>query len=150
MPEVKRFVEQWCRGKVLNLFAGKTLLNVDEVRVDINQEMCADYYMDAIDYVNACETTFDSVIIDPPYNVRKAREEYKDKWVGSLTMIKNALPRIIKSDSRIIHLGYDSVGMSKKRGFEKIAICLVCHSGDHNDTIILVEELIQQNMGFEF
>jgi len=36
-------------------------------------------------------------------------------------------------------LGYDSVGMAKCRGFEKIGICLVCHNGDHNDTICLKE-----------
>lgn len=36
--------------------------------------------------------------------------------------------------------GYDSVGMSKSRGFKKIAVCLMCHGGDHNDTICLVEK----------
>ena len=149
MPEVKRFVEQWCRGKVLNLFAGMVKLDINEVRIDINEEMRADYYMDALEFVNVYQIEdgkFDTVILDPPYNVRKAREKYKDRWVGSLTMIKNALPRIIESDCRVINLGYDSVGMSKKRGFKKIAIALVCHNGDHNDTIIMVEELIQQTL----
>ena len=42
-------------------------------------------------------------------------------------------------------LGYDSVGMTKSKGFKKIAICLVCHGGDHNDTIGLVEELMYEN-----
>ena len=55
------------------------------------------------------------------------------------TKIKNILPRILNKNSRVITLGYDSVGMSRKRGFRKIAICLVCHGGDHNDTIGLVE-----------
>jgi hypothetical protein len=32
--------------------------------------------------------------------------------------------------------------MGKIRGFEKIAVCLVCHGGDHNDTICLVDRLI--------
>ena len=59
------------------------------------------------------------------------------------TKIKDLLPQIITSNGRVISLGYDSVGMSKKRGFEKIAVCLVCHGGDHNDTIALVEEKYQ-------
>ena len=146
MTDVKRYVEQWCKGKVLNLFAGKILLNVDEIRVDINSDMNADYYMDALEFVQTYEYKFDTIILDPPYNLRKAREKYKGQWVGSLTLIKNNLPQILKPDSRIISFGYDTVGMSWKRGCKKIAIGLVCHNGDHNDTIILVEEFAQQEL----
>jgi len=30
--------------------------------------------------------------------------------------------------------------MSRSRGFEKIAILLVCHGGDHDDTVAVVEK----------
>ena len=42
----------------------------------------------------------------------------------------------------VISYGYDTVGMSKSRGFKKIGVCVVCHNGDHNDTLCLVEQLI--------
>lgn len=50
---------------------------------------------------------------------------------------------------RVISFGYDSVGMSAKRGFEKIAICPICHSGDHNDTIAVVEQYTQPCLEWE-
>lgn len=141
-PKLKEWVEQNCKGRVLNLFAGKVLLDVDETRVDIDKSMPADYYMNAFDFVNfAIENGmfFDTIILDPPYNIRKAREKYDGRYIGSLTKIKNILPKIINDDGYVISLGYDTVGMSKSRGFRKIAVCLVCHNGDHNDTICLKE-----------
>jgi len=145
-PKLKEWVEAYCEGSILNLFAGKTKLSIllgHETRVDIDPLMPADYHMDAYDFVVktiAESTKFDTIVLDPPYNIRKAREKYGSRWIGKLTKIKNLLPEIISTGGQIISLGYDSVGMSKSRGFKKIAICLVCHGGDHNDTICLVEE----------
>jgi len=150
-PKLKKWAEFWSRGKTLNLFAGKVKLNIDETRNDIDPEMPSDYHMDAYEFIkNWKGMKFDTIILDPPYNIRKSREKYEGRYVGSFTKIKDALPKIIKMGSRIITLGYDSVGMSRRRGFKKIAICLVCHSGDHNDTIGLVEEIVGiQNNLFE-
>ena len=33
--------------------------------------------------------------------------------------------------------------MSKKRGFKKVALCIVCHNGDHDDTIGIVEDQVK-------
>ena len=141
MPALKAWVEGWCKGKVLNLFAGKTRLNVDEYRVDISEEFNPDHVGDAYEFVTTTDMKFDTVILDPPYNLRKSREKYNGNYIGSFTKIKNALTRILNDKARVITLGYDSVGMSRSRGFKKLAICLVCHSGDHNDTIVVVEEM---------
>lgn len=141
-PKLKRWIEDNCKGKVLNLFAGKVKLNVDEVRVDIDKNMPADYYMDAESFINEAiekKMIFDTIVLDPPYNIRKSREKYEGRYIGSFTKIKNKLPLILSEGGFIITLGYDSVGMAKCRGFKKIAICLICHSGDHNDTICLKE-----------
>ncbi len=141
-PKLKKWIENNCEGKVLNLFAGKVKLNVDELRVDIDESMPTDYCMNAIDFVDMCiknNTKFDSIILDPPYNIRKSREKYEGRWIGKLTKIKNKLTEILNENGVIISCGYDSVGMSKKRGFKKESICLICHGGDHNDTICLKE-----------
>jgi len=144
--KLKQWVEKWCKGKVLNLFAGKTKLDVNEYRVDIDKEMIADYYGDAYEFVKNTDMKFDTIILDPPYNLRKAREKYGGRYIGSFTKIKNELSKLLDNGGRIITLGYDSVGMSKSRGFSKIAICLICHNGDHQDTIGLVEEKIQNKL----
>jgi hypothetical protein len=139
-PKLKEWCESWCKGKCLNLFAGLTKLKCDEFRVDCNKEMFADWYGDAFDFVTTTKQRFDTIILDPPYNLRKSREKYGGAYIGSFTKIKNELPKILNENGRIIIFGYDTVGMSKSRGFKKIAIALVCHNGDHNDTLCLVEQ----------
>lgn len=141
-PKLKEWTEFWCKGKVLNLFAGKVKMNCDEYRVDLDNEMPADHHGDAYEFVVNTDKVFDTIIFDPPYNLRKAREKYEGRYIGLSTKIKNALPRIMNNNANIISFGYDTVGMSKSRGFEKIAICIVCHNGDHNDTLCVVERKI--------
>ncbi len=142
-PALKAWVEMNCSGKVLNLFAGKVKLNVNEDRVDIDKKVPADYYMDAFAFVSMAlrrGMKYDTIILDPPYNLRKSREKYGGRCIGSFTKIKNAITQILNKGGIVITLGYDTVGMSKCRGFTKVAICIVCHNGDHNDTLCLKEE----------
>lgn len=142
-PKLKEWVEDNCKGRVLNLFAGKVILNCDEIRVDIDEDCPAKYHMDAFSFVELAikeGMKFDTIVLDPPYNLRKSREKYGGRYIGSFTKIKNELPKILNDNGRIITLGYDTVGMSKSRGFKKIEVCIVCHNGDHNDTLCLVEE----------
>ena len=144
-PKLKQWTEEQCKGKTLNLFAGITKLNINETRVDIDPNVPADFYMDAlkfIDFAREKNMKFDTVILDPPYNLRKSREKYNGRYIGSFTKIKNALLSVLSEEAIVITFGYDTVGMSKCRGFEKIGICIVCHSGDHNDTLCLVERKI--------
>jgi len=142
-PKLKLWIENHCKGKVLNLFAGRVKLNVDEYRVDIDKNSLADYYGDAYIFVTTTEMKFDTVILDPPYSVRKSREKYEGRLIGSFTKIKDVLPRILNENGRIITLGYSSTGMSSSRGFKKIALCVICHSGDHDDTLCIVEDKVK-------
>lgn len=146
MPLVKRFVEVNSFGKVLNLFAGKTILNLDETRVDLNKDMPADYHMDSYDFVlMAIENkwVYDTIIFDPPYNLRKSREKYNGIYTSRLRKIRTLLPQILKIGGIIINFGYDTTGMGKKRGFEKEHVLIINHGGDHNDTLCLIERKTQ-------
>lgn len=150
MPKLLTWTIQNCKGKTLNLFAGKTKLNgVDETRIDLNKDVPADYYMDAYEFVLMAKENgwkYDTVIFDPPYNLRKSREKYFGVYTSELRKIKTVLPDIINLGGSVISYGYDSVGMGKTRGFEKVHVCLVCHGGDHNDTICLIENKVQERM----
>lgn len=140
MLKLKKYVEGWCRGKTLNLFSGQTRLRgIDEYRVDIDPTTKPDFIGDAYEFIITTPLKFDTVILDPPYNTRKSREKYNGRWIGNFKKIKDALPPIINDGGIVISLGYDTVGMSRSRGFEKIAACIICHLGDHNDTLCLVE-----------
>jgi hypothetical protein len=138
-PELKTWTEAQCQGKVLNLFAGKTRLSVDEYRVDISPEHGPDLVSDAFDFVTSTGMKFDTIILDPPYNLRKSREKYQGRYVGSFTKIKNAIPAILNDNGIVITYGYDTVGMGRNRGFRKEAVLVVCHNGDHNDTLVVLD-----------
>lgn len=149
MPLLKKWIEQQCRGKVLNLFAGKVCLLVDEVRNDLDPLMPAEYHLTADQFCKiAIEKgmKFDTIILDPPYNLRKSREKYNGRYFGNFTVIKRMMPDILNPNGKVITLGYDTTGIGKKRGFQKIAICVVNHKGDHNDTLVLVEQKINQRL----
>ena len=145
-PKLKALVESYCNGSVLNLFAGRVKLNVCETRNDIDIEMPADFHMDAYKLVTEMVERgiqYDTIILDPPYNLRKAREKYEGRYIGLLTKIKNEIPKICTDGGIVIILGYDTVGMSKSRGFEKIAVAVIYHNGDHNDTLMVIEKRIR-------
>jgi hypothetical protein len=62
----------------LNLFAGKTRLDVDEIRVDLSDEFGPDYNMDAFEFVLMAKENgwkYDTIILDPPYSLRKSMEK---------------------------------------------------------------------------
>jgi len=143
MPLVRKWLEAWCKGKVLNLFAGKVKLSATEMRNDIDKCMPADYHMDAMDFIEMAikhRWQFDTIILDPPYSMRKSREKYQGRCIGSFTRIKNEISKILKKGGRVITFGYSSTGMSASRGFKKVALCLICHKGDFDDTMAVVED----------
>lgn len=138
-PKLRRWVEANCKGKVLNLFAGKTKLNCDEFRVDSSDEFRPDHLGSALGFLKTTDMKFDTVILDPPYSLRKSYEKYKGHYIGSKwTQIKKAVVRVCNDGARVISFGYNSQGLARGLGFKKIKICLVCHNGDHNDTVCTI------------
>jgi len=147
MPKLLEWLKLQCKGKILNLFAGKVVIDrLNETRVDIDPNMNElDFVMDSYEFCLMAIKRgwkWDTIILDPPYNMRKSREKYGSRWIGSFTKIKNLILKMINVNGTVISFGYDSVGMSNSRGFKKVAICLICHSGDHQDTIVVVERFI--------
>lgn len=139
MPKLKRWVEKRCKGRVLNLFAGMTRLNVKETRVDINPDMIADCYIDAYEFVkNYKGKEFDTIILDSPYSYRKSMEKYNGHVVSKYQKLKKELSRILNSDGILIQFGYNTASTGKE--YIKREICLICHNGAHHDTIALVEQ----------
>jgi len=145
-PKLKQYVESHSYGKVLNLFAGKTRLNLDETRVDLSNEHNPDYNMEAYEfckYAAANDMKYNTIILDPPYSYRKSMEKYDGKVCSGFNRVKDMLPEILEGERAIvITLGYSSSCMGKIRGFRKTGVCLICHGGAHHDTICLVEERI--------
>lgn len=140
-PKIKKWVESNCSGLVLNLFAGKTKLDVNEVRNDLDKTMLADYHKDALDFVMEYDDRpFDTVILDPPYSYRKSMEMYNGNLNSRFKLIADNLPNIIKDSTKIISLGYHSTFMGNKRGYKLIKMCVFAHGGAQHCTIGIIEK----------
>jgi len=146
MPRIKEWTEKRSQGRVLNLFAGKTKLNIDEMRVDASNEFAPDYHGDCREFIKMATNTsevYDVVLLDPPYTWRKSKEKYEGYMIGQYPRLKDELLPIMSSTGRVISYGWDTVGMGKLRGFKKVGLCVVCHGGDSRDTLIIVEDRIE-------
>lgn len=142
---------------ILNAFAGKVRLNIPYGtfvhRVDSSDEFDPDYNMEIYEFIKGAKKMgikYDFIVLDPPYNLRKSREKYGDKYIGSYTKIKNELIHILNDYGVIVSFGYDTTGMSESRGFKKFVVGMVCHSGDHNDTLVVAERLENRAKGLKY
>jgi len=142
---LRNWIEQECEGKVLNLFAGKTKLSIDEVRNDLSKDTEADYHDDALVFLQQWSgAKFNTVILDPPYSYRKSMELYNGVYCSQFQKIKQEIPNVLATGGKVITLGYHSVVMGRKRGFEIEKLCLISHGGAIHDTIISVERMYNQ------
>lgn len=105
--------------------------------------------VDCFEYLSKfadCSVSFG--LIDPPYSNRQRSEHYNEQGItingwytsaGWTAKLKDEIARVMKVGGKTITFGWNSSGMGKNRGFELTRILLVCHGGDHNDTICTVE-----------
>ena len=141
---IREWTEKTCEGKTLNLFAGKTKLNIDEIRNDLDIEALADYNKDALQFVKEWNgEKFNTILLDPPYAYRKSMEMYKGIVCSPFRQLKDEIPRILTSNGRVITFGYHSVSMGKIKGFGVEKICLFSHGGAIHDTIATVERRLK-------
>jgi 23S rRNA G2069 N7-methylase RlmK/C1962 C5-methylase RlmI len=99
VKNIREWVEKTCEGKVLNLFAGITKLNVDEVRNDLDKDALAEYTKDALLFVKEWTgKKFDTILLDPPYSYRKSMEMYKGIKASPFRQLKDEIPRILEKN----------------------------------------------------
>lgn len=137
---IRHWVERSCEGRVLNLFAGQTLLKIDEVRNDLDPDMPANYHLDALVFLRTWPgEKFNTVLLDPPYAYRKSMELYKGNLCSPFRQLKDEISRVLMPGGLVITFGYHSIVMGSLRGFSLERIALFSHGGAIHDTITSVE-----------
>jgi 16S rRNA G966 N2-methylase RsmD len=137
---IREWVEANCEGLTLNLFAGKTKLNINEIRNDLDAGAIADYAMDAVAFLDGWKGyKFDTVLLDPPYAFRKSIEMYKGIKCSPFRKLKDSVANVIAENGKVITFGYHSNTMGIRRGYTTEKICLFSHGGAIHDTIASVE-----------
>ena len=140
---IREWTEKNCEGRTLNLFAGKTKLNIDEVRNDLDVEALADYHLDAVEFLRTWEgDKFDTVLLDPPYAYRKSMEMYKGIICSPFKQLKDEIKNVITDGGKVITFGYHSNTMGMGRSYNVERIGLFSHGGAIHDTIASVERYI--------
>ena len=137
---IRKWVESMCECKTLNLFAGRTLLSIDEIRNDLDCDAVKDYQKDALQFLKEWDgEKFNTILLDPPYAYRKSMEMYNGIKASPFRQLKDEIPRILKPNGIVITFGYHTIVIGKNRGFEVERIALFSHGGAIHDTIASIE-----------
>ncbi|GAA3989566.1 hypothetical protein [Mucilaginibacter dorajii] len=137
---IRDWVERSCEGTVLNLFAGTTILQVNELRNDLDPEMPADFHMDALEFLRSWKgPRFQTILLDPPYAYRKSMELYKGMVCSPFRQLKDVVELCLEPGGIVITFGYHSIVMGKGRRFELERLALFSHGGAIHDTIASIE-----------
>jgi hypothetical protein len=122
---------------------------------DMNPNTEAEHHMEAREFMRkliADGIKADVIIFDPPYSPRQVSEVYSE--LGLTATMKDTQTANMKKECRelirqlsepgtiVLSFGWNSVGMGP--GWETLETLLVCHGGDHNDTICLAERMTTQ------
>jgi hypothetical protein len=151
---IKRLLDSYVGNGIgwIDPFAGEN--SPAEITNDINSLMPTTYHDKAIDFVNRLDGQYNGILFDPPYSLRQVKECYESQnikldyaeTITYFSKLKSHLAGHIKYGGLAISFGWNSCGFGKVNGFEIIEILLVCHGGDHNDTIVTVERKIQDKL----
>ncbi len=138
--KVLEYVQSHTIGRTLNLFAGKTIIKKGEYRVDTDTSMpLIDSHEGAENFLTYNTELFDTIIFDPPWNARKAREKYEGRFYGKYQRMKEDIVNTLKPGGRVISAGYKISYFGKKRGFTQENLLVVNPGGDINPFFVSVE-----------
>lgn len=133
-------------------FAGKK--SPAEIRNDLNPEMSAEYHLPAKEFAKQLMSQYNGCLFDPPYSNRQIKECYeslglifsKKDGQSLFQKEKKIFSPLVKVGGYVICFGWNSNGFGIHLGFELIEVLLVSHGSMHNDTIITVEQKIQEKL----
>ena len=156
IPPIRDLLTQyWRPGVSIDPFANESRLA--EITNDLDPAYSTDFHMDATDFLKQFATSsVDIVLYDPPFSSRQVSECYRrlghtvDRTTTQNSYWrkhKEEIGRIVKPGGLVFSFGWNSGGIGKKYGFEKVHIRLVAHGGNHNDTIAVVEKKMEESAG---
>jgi len=155
IPPIEKFIlEELIPGLTIDPFANVS--KIADVTNDLDPEYDTDYHLDALEFLKRFDTeSVDTLLFDPPYTPRQLSECYtklgrsvtfKDTDASFWSSIKDEAQRIIKPGGKVLSFGWNSQGIGKTRGFKLERVLLVCHGGQHNDTICVSERKVQSRL----
>jgi hypothetical protein len=156
MKPVREFIlkEIVKHNQILIPFAGWTRFRfkpqIKITYIDIKPDLPKPYFLgDCIDIMKNLikqGKKYSLILSDPPFSMYQAVHTYNNKKMQDITHIRNLYNQLLLVGGIIISCGYNTTGMSTKRGFEKTELLIVNCGGSHNDFLILKEKQIQRRL----
>ena len=152
---IKALIEKWIDSPLLMVadpFSNGKRFCKACITNDLDEELEADFHMDALDFLKSlADESIHVVLFDPPYSPRQVSECYKKmgKTVNMQTTqsmywgnMKKEIARVLAPSGVCLTFGWNSGGIGKNVGFEIEEVLLVAHGGWHNDTICTVDRKV--------
>lgn len=145
---VRDVVLDHVEGRVLNACAGETKLQkrgCEFVRNDIDEEIDADTHYDVRELNQHLETeSFDSVILDPPFDPGRAEKLYQG-WHGQeYSNARDAVGELVRPGGTVVELGWNSWSLSDKDGWEPVAHHIYRQSSFKADIHLTIDDKVNQ------
>jgi len=141
--KIRRWVEQFLQGRVLNACAGKTTLAHDHeiVRNDIDEQRDADLHVDVCEIADVFDSgSFDTVVYDPPFSTYQSTRTYDGEAVGDDAVAKQQFDELLRPGGRVIQFGYSTTCMPMELGYARQAVAVFNTLGRMNDYLGVVDE----------
>jgi hypothetical protein len=151
IPPIAALVRKYLYGISVDPFARNNRLAT--FTNDLNPHTQADHHLDAVDFLTLLDkqgVRADCVLLDPPYSPRQISECYAAAGIKATQTdtqnaalyrrTRDAVRRICRPCGIVLSFGWNSAGMGK--GFDVVELLLVAHGGAHNDTICMVERML--------
>lgn len=149
VPPIAEFVARHLTGAVIvDPFARNS--RVGTHRNDLNPHTDAESHEDARTFLRglvAGGVKADCVVFDPPYSPRQISECYTEAGLKPTMQdtqsaafkreCRNLIRSMVGIGGVVLSFGWNTVGMGPD--FTTTEILLVCHGGDHNDTICMAQ-----------
>ena len=76
------------------------------------------------------------------YNNIGLKFKSKENPTGGFPKGKKKISELLKKNQHCISFGWNTCGLGKKNNMEIVEILIVCHGGNRNDTLVVVEKKI--------
>lgn len=147
---IREWVEEKLDGRVLNATAGQTSLNHEPVvRNDLNEKIDADYHVDVAELSRYLgESSFDTIVFDPPWTLYQANLRYngihvhstgdnidvefslgelpidtpssdEKSQLGHARLAKDGFDYLLKKGGKVVQLTYHGTCMPNRLGYER-------------------------------
>ncbi len=148
---IREFVLRHSAGArvIVDPFARNSRLGTH--RNDLNPNTDAEHHEDAVAFLRGMESqglVADVVLFDPPYSPRQIAECYREAGLTPTMAdtqsarfkreVREVIARLVRPGGTVLSFGWNSVGLGD--GWTISEVLLVCHGGDHNDTICVAHQ----------